>query len=121
MSTRIYLVLALLLVPALPAWGADYVYATSDVNARRFQDVETPSAGEIKTNDKLRVIFRSDDWVRVRLSAAATFGWIPGELTSVEAPESVATEPGAGINTLTDEQKATLQEMFKSQGAPTTK
>ncbi len=97
------------------AWAVDYVYMTEDLDARRFSDTATPVSGKVEAGDKLEVVYRLDDWIRVRLPGRAGFGWVPEAKTSVEPPEGVdeGAPPSPGTNALTPEQRKRLEDALK--------
>jgi len=100
------------------AVAADYVYAVQDVSARRWMDHETISSGDIKTNDRLMVVFKKDGWVRVRLAKSTSFGWIPETDVTVQKPEGVTESAGVGssLDGLSPEMQLKLQQLLnKSQ------
>lgn len=81
---------SLFFVSQLHAEDPTYVYALKDMDVQRWQDSATPSSGSVKFNDKLEVIFQSDNWYRVRLPNSPKFGWIPQALVTKTAPPSVS-------------------------------
>ena len=112
MSFFRYLAPVLALSFATPVMAADYVYATRDVTARRWQDNEVYTSGDVKTNDRLEVVFKTDAWVRVRLPRSPKFGWLPLDAVTETAPVGVETEPAPGAGGL-DGMSPEIQQMIQ--------
>jgi len=129
MSLLRFVVPVLAMALSFPAMAAEYVYATQDLEARRWQEAETPTSGAIATNDRLEVVYRGEGWLRVRLSKSPKFGWVAATAVTDVAPagaELAPTGPGAlgvpgglegigGIEGLTPEQREQLQQMMQQQ------
>jgi hypothetical protein len=104
--------------PGAATSAAKYVYATKDVTARRWQDAETPSTGEVKTNDRLELVFKTDGWVRVRMPKSPKFGWLPADAVTETAPPGAEPPPGGGLDSLSPELQKMIQEKMKELGQP---
>ncbi|MCK6526303.1 hypothetical protein L6R50_01650 [Myxococcota bacterium] len=77
----------------------DFVWATSDVDARRWLEDPATSAGPIAKDTRLEVLDRDGGFVRVRFSGTK-FGWIAESSTTKEKPATAAGGDASGLPTL---------------------
>lgn len=81
-----WMIFGALVALAVPAM-AEPVWAVEDTSTRRWMDNADAQAGDVSTGDRLDVVYREGDWIRVRLSAVgAGFGWLPADKVTETAP-----------------------------------
>jgi hypothetical protein len=83
--------LALLLVPGLAR--AEDAWLVRAVEARRWPDAPAISLS-LATGDKVAVLYRADGLVRVRKETS--YGWVPEDALTSQAPVLPDEEEGAG-------------------------
>jgi hypothetical protein len=82
LSTLVALLLAL-----SPAFAADFVWTTEAVDATRFIEADSQVIEQIPAGERVEVIFRDGERLRVKMPASSKFGWI-------DAGKATDTEPG---------------------------
>lgn len=98
---------------SLPAVAADFVWATKDLTARRWEDAATPTAGDVKTNDRLEVVYKTEGWYRVKLAKSPKFGWVPADAVTATMPAGAEPPPGPGLENLSPDLQKMIQEKMK--------
>lgn len=97
------------------ASAAEFVYATGDGQALRFEEAGAPMSFEIKQDQKLEVVLRKNGQLRVRQSPGPKFGWVAESAVTTTAPAGAAVEAAlpeglpAGLD---------LQKLLQQQGLP---
>lgn len=76
--------LVLLVAPAL---AAEFVWTTEAVDATRFIEADSQVVGDIPSGERVEVLFRDGERLRVKLPASSKFGWI-------DASKAADSEPG---------------------------
>lgn len=117
MRTVRSLLLPLLCLTALAgsASAAEFVYATGDGQALRFEEAGAPLSFDVKKDQKLEVVVRKNGQVRVRQSPGPKFGWLAEGSVTATAPAGSAVEAGLpeGLPPGFD-----LQKLLQQQGLP---
>jgi hypothetical protein len=82
----------LLLLSLAFAQDPEQAWLVEDATALRFPDAEVPGP-ELDANERVTVLFREGDLVRVR--AGDEYGWVPSAKITTTAPEgaTIPTEP----------------------------
>ncbi len=90
-----WIVVAALALGATPAL-AEPVVCNEDMDARRWMDDADVVAGQVAAGDRVDVVYREGDWVRVRMAGpGAGFGWLPS--SAVTAVDSGGTGFDLGL------------------------
>lgn len=74
-------------VPAPAAPKGPVMYAVSDVVSTRFPDAET-AGPELTAGDEVVVLIAEEG--RIRFKRGASYGWVPAEALTDQAPEAAA-------------------------------
>ena len=83
------------LIVAVPAIAADFVWTTAEVDATRFVEADSGSVGTIESGQRVEVLFKEGDRLRVKLPATSKFGWIDAGQTSETDPAATPEEAPA--------------------------
>lgn len=77
--------LAALLLALAPALAADFVWTIEAVDATRFIEADSKVVGNIPAGERVEILFREGERIRVKLPASSKFGWIDtGKASEVE-------------------------------------
>ncbi len=95
MTLRILSAVFALLLVAAPALGAEFVWLTETTNATRFVESDSDVVGNVEAGERLEVVFREGDRLRVKLPGSSKFGWVDSSRTSDTDPSASSPEEPA--------------------------
>ncbi len=77
------------IVPSMAsARKAEYVYALAETTLQRWSDAPEPTTVKVESGERLEVVYRLGNLVRVRAIRQRAFGWLPADKVSTENPQS---------------------------------
>lgn len=96
MSHKVALLATILsaLLLASPLLAADYVWTTEAVDATRFIEADSKVVGNISAGERVEVLFREGERIRVKLPESSSFGWIDAAKATENDPGSEPAVPG---------------------------